>query len=113
MLSDVIFINIGGGRAYTSELPIKKNEKLDLGFGAKLIVSLRSVCGPHTCEANYATAQPNDDEHYEFNWCLRSPLGSRLLMQIRIPEYMMCFRRDAKRGEGAAGIYEQTSDQEI
>ena len=36
------------------------------------------------CEANKSTAQPKDDdltEHYEFNWCLRSPLGGRLLMQ--------------------------------
>ena len=34
------------------------------------------------CEANKSTAQPKDDdltEHYEFNWCLRSPLGGRLL----------------------------------
>ena len=41
------------------------------------------------CEANYATAQPKDDdltEHYEFNWCLRSPLGRRLLMQ-RVTQY--------------------------
>ena len=38
----------------------------------------------HMCEANYATAQPKDDdltEHYELNWCLRSPLGGLLLMQ--------------------------------
>ena len=39
----------------------------------------RRMCGP-----NSANAQPKDDdltEHYEFNWCLRSPLGGRLLMQ--------------------------------
>ena len=38
----------------------------------------------HMCEANQSTAQPKDDdltEHFEFNWCLRSPLGGRLLMQ--------------------------------
>ena len=38
----------------------------------------------HMCEDNYATAQPKDGdltEHYGFNWCLRSPLGGRLLMQ--------------------------------
>ena len=38
----------------------------------------------HMCEANKSTAQPKDDElteYYEFNWCLRSPLGARLLMQ--------------------------------
>ena len=37
----------------------------------------------HMCEANKYTTQPKDDdltEHYEFNWCLRSPLGVRLLM---------------------------------
>ena len=36
------------------------------------------------CDANKYTTQPKDDiltEHYEFNWCLRSPLGGRLLMQ--------------------------------
>ena len=36
------------------------------------------------CEAKYATAQSTDDyltQHYEFNWCLRSPRGGRLLMQ--------------------------------
>ena len=36
----------------------------------------------HMCEANKLTAQPKGDdltEHYEFNWCLRSPLGGRLL----------------------------------
>ena len=36
------------------------------------------------CEANKSTAQPKDDtltEHYEFNWCLQSPLGGRLFMQ--------------------------------
>ena len=36
------------------------------------------------CEANKSTAQPKDDdltEHYEFNWCLRSPRGIRLLLQ--------------------------------
>ena len=36
------------------------------------------------CEANKSTAQPKDDElteYYEFNWCLRSPCGCRLLMQ--------------------------------
>ena len=41
------------------------------------------------CEANRSTAQPKDDdltEHYEFNWCLRSPLGGRLLMQ-RVTQY--------------------------
>ena len=38
----------------------------------------------HMCEASYAIAQPKGDdltEHYEFNWCLRSPLGGRLLMR--------------------------------
>jgi hypothetical protein len=38
----------------------------------------------HMREANKSTAQPKDDDltdHYEFNWCLRSPLGGRLLMQ--------------------------------
>ena len=38
----------------------------------------------HMCEANYATAQLKDDdltEHHELNWCLRSPLGGRLLVQ--------------------------------
>ena len=37
-----------------------------------------------TCEAKYAIAQSTDNdftEHYEFNWCLRSLLGGRLLMQ--------------------------------
>ena len=43
----------------------------------------------HMCEANKYAAQPKDDdltEHYEFNWCLRSPLGGRLLMQ-RVTQY--------------------------
>ena len=41
------------------------------------------------CEAKYATVQSTDDDstqHYEFNWCLRSPLGGRLLMQ-RVTQY--------------------------
>ena len=43
----------------------------------------------HMCETHYATAQPKDGdltEHYEFNWCLRSPLGRRLLMH-RVTQY--------------------------
>ena len=43
----------------------------------------------HMCEGNQSTAQPKDDdltEHFEFNWCLRSPLGGRLLMQ-RVTQY--------------------------
>ena len=38
----------------------------------------------HMCVASSVTVQPKDDdlaEHYEFNWCLRSPLGGRLLMR--------------------------------
>ena len=38
----------------------------------------------HMCEAKKYTKQLKDDdltEHYELNWCLRSPLGGRLLMQ--------------------------------
>ena len=34
-------------------------------------------------EAFYASSPPKDDnltDRYEFNWCLRSPLGGRLLM---------------------------------
>ena len=113
MLSDVIFINIGGGAGiYERAADHEKRKSWIWGSEQNISCPCANVCGPHTCEANYATAQPNDDEHYEFNWCLRSPLGGRLLMQIRIPEYMTCFRRDAKRG-GAAGIYEQASDQEI
>ena len=37
----------------------------------------------HMCEAKKYTKQLKDDdltEHYEYNWCLRSPLGVRLLM---------------------------------
>ena len=40
---------------------------------------------PHVRSKLHATAQTKEDhlsEHYEFNWCLRSPLGGRLLMHI-------------------------------
>ena len=64
------------------------------------------------CDANCATAQPNDDEHYEFNWCLRSPPGGRLLMEVGIQEnYDALQTRREKEGVGA-GVYEQASDQE-
>ena len=59
-----------------------------------------NFCGPHTCEANYATAQATDDEHYEFNWCLRSPLGGRLLMHIGIHENYDLLQTRGEEGDG-------------
>ena len=76
----------------------------------RLLLSMSTA--PHMCEASYATAQPKDDdltEHYEFNWCLRSPLGGRLLMHTGIQDHYDVLKT---RCEERTGIYEQAADQE-
>ena len=63
----------------------------------------------HMCEANKYTTQPKDDdltEHYEFNWCLRSPLGVRLLMS-RATQYHKDLLR-TRWGEQASGNWTVT-----
>ena len=53
-------------------------------LGSMCRLRLPGSTAHHMCEANKSTAQPKGDdltEHYEFNWCLRSPLGGRLFMQ--------------------------------
>ena len=73
----------GGGHIRTSN----RSRQLKLDFATlNSVYRLRMpISTAHNmCEANKSTAQPKDDdltEHYEFNWCLRSPLGGRLLME--------------------------------
>ena len=73
----------GGGRIRTTS----RSRKMKIEFAVvnsmyRLRLPMSTI--HHICEFGYATAQSKDDdltEHYEFNWCLRSPCGCRLLMQ--------------------------------
>ena len=73
----------GRGRIRTSS----RSRKMKIEFAVvnsmyRLRLPLSTI--HHICESRHATAQSKDNdltEHYEFNWCLRSPRGSRFLMQ--------------------------------
>ena len=73
----------GGGHIRTSIR--SRNMKIDFAILNSVYQLRMPISTAHNmCEANKYTAQLKDDdltEHYEFNWCLRSPLGGRLLMQ--------------------------------
>ena len=72
-----------GGHLRTSIRSKKRNIAVVLLISMSRLRLSRSTAH-HMREADKSNAQPKDDnltEHYEFNWCLRSPLGGRLLMQ--------------------------------
>ena len=82
-LRDVILNNIGGAPQEDANNRSRKM-KLDLAIHNEMShLPLRMLRSHHMRKPIDVAAQCKHDkvsEHYEFNWCLRSPAGGRLVM---------------------------------